>query len=128
MPPRSLKAPIGEWFSCFTQSSQPTSRASIGQQWHGVAGTTARTKSAAASSSLREKSDTVRLASDQRCIDEVARQLTVAQAQETRRGRHEHDAQLLPRVHPEIGAVDPGPVVIAGTTRHGSNAVLAAHR
>ena len=38
MPPRTLKAPVGVWFSCFTQTSQPAARASSGQAYCGVGG------------------------------------------------------------------------------------------
>src|SRR5205807_459974 len=48
-PPRILKAPIGVWFSCLTQSSAPTRRDSNGQQYCGVGGTEQWTSAAAAS-------------------------------------------------------------------------------
>ena len=38
MPPRTLKAPSGVWFSCLTQTSLPTSDESCGQLNWGVAG------------------------------------------------------------------------------------------
>ncbi len=38
MPPRTLKAPVGVWFSCLTQTSQPAARASSGQAYCGVGG------------------------------------------------------------------------------------------
>ena len=44
-----MKAPVGVWFSCLTQSSAPTRRDSSGQQYCGVGGTTEWTNSAAAS-------------------------------------------------------------------------------
>ena len=37
-PPRTLKAPVGVWFSCFTQVSQPVSCLSSGQAYCGVGG------------------------------------------------------------------------------------------
>jgi hypothetical protein len=41
MPPRTLKAPVGVWFSCFTQTSAPVRAASPGQAYWGVGGITA---------------------------------------------------------------------------------------
>src|ERR1700693_2582183 len=58
MPPRILKAPMGVWFSCFTQTSTPVRWASSGQAYCGVGGTSERTSSAAASRSAREKMGT----------------------------------------------------------------------
>src|SRR5262245_37787914 len=49
MPPRSLKAPSGVWFSCLTQVSAPTRADSSGQWYCGVGGITACTRDAAAS-------------------------------------------------------------------------------
>src|SRR5215467_2202501 len=51
--PRILKAPIGVWFSCLTQSSAPTRRDNNGQQYCGVGGTTRRTSAAALSNVAR---------------------------------------------------------------------------
>src|SRR6185436_14376977 len=58
MPPRILKAPMAVWFSCFTQTSAPVRRANSGQACCGVGGTSGRTSSAAASSSVRERMGT----------------------------------------------------------------------
>ena len=52
-PPRTLKAPVGVWFSCLTQTSAPIRALSVGQAYCGVGGTWARTKAIAASSSAR---------------------------------------------------------------------------
>src|SRR3712207_3569694 len=52
-PPRTLKAPVGVWFSCLTQTSAPARAASSGQAICGVGGKTACTKRAAPSSSER---------------------------------------------------------------------------
>src|SRR5215470_4093764 len=57
MPPRTLKAPVGVWFSCLTHSSHPVRSASRGQAYCGVGGTVRRTSSAAASSSASVKSE-----------------------------------------------------------------------
>src|SRR5438105_3291098 len=59
MPPRTLKAPVGVWFSCLTQTVQPAKRRSFGQAYCGVGGTTRCTSSAALSNSfmLREMMD-----------------------------------------------------------------------
>src|SRR5215467_4277165 len=51
MPPRSLKAPMGVWFSCFTTISTPVSALSKGQAYCGVGGTIARTSGITLSSS-----------------------------------------------------------------------------
>ena len=52
-PPRTLKAPMGVWFSCFSQTSQPARRHSPGQRYCGVAGITADTTFCACSRSDR---------------------------------------------------------------------------
>src|SRR5690625_785192 len=52
-PPRTLKAPIGVWFSCLTQTSQPVRSASSGQAICAVGLMAARTRPSAASSSAR---------------------------------------------------------------------------
>src|SRR5437763_16937216 len=57
MPPRTLKAPTGVWFSCFTHTSHPARWLSKGQEYCGVGRTNRRTSSAADSSSAREGSD-----------------------------------------------------------------------
>ena len=36
-PPRTLKAPTGVWFSCFTKADAPSRASSSGQRWVGVA-------------------------------------------------------------------------------------------
>src|SRR3954447_10414419 len=57
MPPRTLKAPMGVWFSCFTHTSAPVRLASKGHAYNGVAGTTVRTSGTAASNSARVNKD-----------------------------------------------------------------------
>src|ERR1700683_1063806 len=56
MPPRTLKAHVGVWFSCFTHTSQPVRLARSGQAYCGVGGTIRCTSWAAASNSARVKS------------------------------------------------------------------------
>ena len=53
MPPRTLKAPVGVWFSCLTTTSTPVRAFSSGQANCGVGGTAARTIGTTASSSAR---------------------------------------------------------------------------
>src|SRR5262249_43611150 len=53
MPPRTLKAQVGVWFSCFTHTSQPVLLARRGQAYCGVGGTVRCTSRAAASNSAR---------------------------------------------------------------------------
>ena len=55
MPPRTLKAPAGVWFSCFTQTFMPRRWRSKGQANCGVGGTKAPTVARAASTSSRVK-------------------------------------------------------------------------
>jgi hypothetical protein len=47
-PPRTLKAPVGLWFSCFTQRSSPVSASSSACFISGEAGTCRDTRSRAA--------------------------------------------------------------------------------
>ena len=61
MPPRTLKAPIGVWFSCLTHTSAPVRFASSGQACCGVGGTMVPTSATAASRSVSEKSDIARV-------------------------------------------------------------------
>src|SRR5262245_30148866 len=65
--------------------------------------------------------------SDQGLVDQVAQHLAIAQANETWRRSHKHHRQLLLRVDPEVGAVDPRPIKVAGAAGHGGNATLSAH-
>src|SRR5262249_14578125 len=51
MPPRSLKAPLGVWFSFFTPISTPVSALSQSQAYWGVGGTIARSSRITLSSS-----------------------------------------------------------------------------
>src|SRR5437868_5601166 len=51
MPPRTLKAPMGVWFSCLTTTSTLLSALSKGQAYCGVGGTLARTNGSTFSSS-----------------------------------------------------------------------------
>src|SRR5215467_11489626 len=53
MPPRSLNAPTGEWFSCLTKTSAPVRAQSSGQRICGVGGIDWCTSSAAASKVCR---------------------------------------------------------------------------
>src|SRR5580704_16678900 len=50
-PPRTLNAPIGVWFSCFTQTVQPARLRSLGHAYCGVAVITRYTRADACSSS-----------------------------------------------------------------------------
>ena len=50
-PPRTLKAPVGLWFSCLTTASAPSRRAISGQAIAGVGGSAARTTASALLSS-----------------------------------------------------------------------------
>src|SRR5215470_3365773 len=52
-PPRTLKAPIGVWFSCLTTTDVPSRSASSGQACAGVGGTACPTIACARSSSFR---------------------------------------------------------------------------
>ena len=52
-PPRTLKAPVGLWFSCLTTAAAPSRRAISGQAIAGVGGSAARTTASARSSSSR---------------------------------------------------------------------------
>src|SRR5258708_39780755 len=56
MPPRTLKAHVGVWFSCFTHTSHPVRLARSGQAYCGVGGIVRCTSCAAASNSARVKS------------------------------------------------------------------------
>src|SRR6516162_3215397 len=128
MPPRILKAPMGVWFSCLTHTSAPARCASSGQAYCGVGGSTVRTSSAAASSSVKVKSAMAGAArSEERLVDEIARQLAVAQTDSAGSGGHEHGDELLLRIHPEVGAIGARPVEVAGAARHGGDTVLASH-
>src|SRR5258708_6822216 len=51
-PPRTLNAPVGVWFSCFTHTVQPARLRSLGQAYCGVGAITRYTRVAARSSSL----------------------------------------------------------------------------
>src|SRR5260221_14430859 len=53
MPPRTLNAPIGVWFSCLTKTSAPMRAVSRGHSYCGVGGTADRTIGSAASISAR---------------------------------------------------------------------------
>src|SRR5215472_11580204 len=53
MPPRTLKAQVGVWFSCFTHTSHPARLARRGQAYCGVDGIVRCTSWAAASNSAR---------------------------------------------------------------------------
>src|SRR5271167_4945012 len=53
MPPRTLKAPMGVWFSCLTTISTPVCALSSGQAYCGVGGTLVRTSGMISSSSAR---------------------------------------------------------------------------
>src|SRR5690348_7258736 len=53
-PPRSLKAPVGVWFSCFTHTSAPHRSANSGHAYCGVPGKLSCTSASAASSSTNE--------------------------------------------------------------------------
>src|ERR1700694_5986300 len=53
MPPRTLKAPMGVWFSCLTTTSAPVWAVSRGQAYCGVGGTLVRTSGMISSSSAR---------------------------------------------------------------------------
>src|SRR5260370_32673646 len=55
-PPRTLKAHVGVWFSCFTHTSPPVRLARSGQAYCGVGGTIRCTSWAAASNSAMVKS------------------------------------------------------------------------
>src|SRR5262249_12504896 len=65
-PPRTLKAHVGVWFSCFTHTSHPIRRARRGHAYCGVGGTTRRTDWAAASNSASVKSGSGALMKDLR--------------------------------------------------------------
>src|SRR5215475_15417909 len=52
-PPRTLKPPVGVWFSCLTTTSVPSRCASSGQAWAGVGWIARPTNSWAPSSSPR---------------------------------------------------------------------------
>src|SRR5262245_15514805 len=56
MPPRTLNAPVGVWFSCFTHTSHPVRQARRGQAYCGVGGTVRRTSWEAVSNSSRQNS------------------------------------------------------------------------
>src|SRR5438093_11024010 len=56
IPPRTLKAPAGVWFSCFIHTSHPARWLSRGHEYCGVGGTNRWTSSAADSSSAKEGS------------------------------------------------------------------------
>src|SRR5438045_7028377 len=56
IPPRTLKAPTGVWFSCFIHTSHPARWLSRGHEYCGVGGTNRWTSSAADSSSAKEGS------------------------------------------------------------------------
>jgi hypothetical protein len=53
VPPRTLKAPIGVWFSCFTTTSTPVYAFNSGHAYCGVGGTLARTRGITFSSSAK---------------------------------------------------------------------------
>src|SRR5215467_6207474 len=53
MPPRTLNAQVGVWFSCFTHTSHPVRLARSVQAYCGVGGTVRCTSWAAASNSAR---------------------------------------------------------------------------
>src|SRR6266478_9395427 len=53
MPPRTLNAPIGVWFSCLTNTSAPVRAFSRGHAYWGVGGTADRTIGSADSISAR---------------------------------------------------------------------------
>src|SRR5260221_2547647 len=53
MPPRTLNAPIGVWFSCLTNTSAPMRAARRGHAYWGVGGTADRTIGSADSISAR---------------------------------------------------------------------------
>src|SRR5215467_773546 len=55
IPPRTLNAPVGVWFSCFTHTVQPLRLRSLGQEYWGVGAITRYTRSAAQSSSSSVK-------------------------------------------------------------------------
>src|SRR5882762_10062312 len=50
-PPRTLNAPVGVWFSCFTHTVQPVRLRSLGHAYWGVGAITRYTRVAAWSSS-----------------------------------------------------------------------------
>src|SRR4029077_17840785 len=50
-PPRTLNAPVGVWFSCFTHTVQPPRLRSLGHAYWGVGAITRYTRVAARSSS-----------------------------------------------------------------------------
>src|SRR5215475_1736621 len=50
-PPRTLNAPVGVWFSCFTHTVQPARLRSLGHAYWGVGDITRYTRVAARSSS-----------------------------------------------------------------------------
>src|SRR5215469_16261914 len=54
-PPRTLNAPVGVWFSCFTQTVQPLRLRSLGHEYCGVGAITRYTRLAARSSSSSVK-------------------------------------------------------------------------
>src|SRR5271163_4825824 len=56
-PPRTLKAPVGVWFSCFTHKVQPARALSFGQAYCGVGGKTLCTRAKARSRSVRSNAD-----------------------------------------------------------------------
>src|SRR5215813_1911249 len=56
MPPRTLNADVGVWFSCLTHTSHPMRLARSGQAYWGVGSTLRCTSRAAASNSSRVKS------------------------------------------------------------------------
>src|SRR5215469_5301436 len=56
-PPRTLNAPVGVWFSCFTQTVQPPRLRSLGHEYWGVGAITRYTRLAARSSSSSVKDD-----------------------------------------------------------------------
>src|SRR5262245_39952401 len=66
--------------------------------------------------------------SRERLVHGVAHRLARAQAAEARCGRHKDHAQFLLGIDPEVGAVDPGPIIITGAPGHRRNPVLAAYR
>src|SRR5215471_15391959 len=54
-PPRTLNAPVGVWFSCFTHTVQPLRSRSLGHEYWGVGAITRYTRLAARSSSSSVK-------------------------------------------------------------------------